>query len=320
MSSEGEETESAEGGKAVARVYPERGPIETVEQKLDNRPSDTRSRWNHPVPLLVDTIVPFAPDGHVDLGAVRAHTLWLLANGVDGLVPGATEFLHVDRREKERLLEVVTDAAPGRTILFPVWDPSPAYILKLGRLAADRGVTGLLLPPPLLLPVPEVALVDWYRSVAQHLTVPLYAWHHPRFGNPLTPRLLGLLATETGVAGFLDASGDLHRLHRVADAWPGQGWASLDEELSASDLDSLSVSRTLAGGVSRIANAWPELVRRVWMEGATDLRDALVRRVVTVERAGGAAALKRALGLGSRLPLAGVDATEFARLPASSFR
>jgi len=171
-----------------------------------------------------------------------------------------------------------------------------------------------------MLPVPEGALVDWYRSVAQHLTLPLYAWHHPRFGNPLTPRLLALLASETSVAGFLDASGDIHRLHRVADAWPGQGWASLDEDLSASDIDSLAASRTLAGGVSRIANAWPELVRSVWVEGATDLRDALVRRVVTLARAGGPAALKLALGLGSRLPLAGVDPTEFARLPPSAFR
>ncbi|MDP2313893.1 MAG: dihydrodipicolinate synthase family protein [Pseudomonadota bacterium] len=272
------------------------------------------------MPLLVDTIIPFAADGHVDLGAVRAHALWLFAHGVDGLLPGATEFLHVDRKEKERILEVVTDVAAGRTILFPIWDPSPAYVLKLGRTAAERGATGLLLPPPLLLPVPEDSLVDWYRSVAQHLALPLYAWHHPRFGNPLTPRLLVRLATETKVAGFLDASGDLHRLRRAIEAWPGRGFATLEDGLAAPEIRALAAVPGLAGGVSRLANAWPELVRRAWVEGADELWDAVVRRAAAVDRAGGTAALKRALGVGSRLPLAGVDAAELARLPASTFR
>ncbi len=291
-----------------------------VNPKLRCCPTDTRTRRIHPVPLLVDTIVPFAPDGHVDLGAVRAHTLWLLAHGVDGLVPGATEFLHIDRKEKERILEVVTDVAAGRTLLIPIWDPSPAYVLKLGRMAAERGASGVVLPPPLLHPVPEDSLVDWFRSVAQHLTLPLYAWHHPRFGNPLTPRLLGRLAAETQVAGFIDASGDLHRLRRVVGAWPDRAWAALDEGLSAPELTALAGLPQLAGGISRLANAWPELVRRAWIEGAEEVGDALVRRAAAVERAGGTAALKRTLGLGSRLPLAGVDPAEFARLPASTFR
>ncbi|MDP2310144.1 MAG: dihydrodipicolinate synthase family protein [Pseudomonadota bacterium] len=276
------------------------------------------------MPLLVDTIIPFAPDGHVDLGAIRAHALWLFAQGVDGLVPGGAEFLHVDRKEKERILEVVTDVAGGRTLLVPIWDPSPAYVLKLGRLAAERGATGVLLPPPLLLPAPEDALVDWYRSVALHLTLPLYAWHHPRFGNALTPRLLQRLTTETKVAGVLDASGDLHRLRRIVAAWPGCVWASVDEVVSASELHALTTLPGLAGGVSRLANAWPELVRRAWghdtLAGDDELCDAVIHRGSAVERAGSAAALKRALGVGSRLPLTGVDEAEFARLPVSSFR
>lgn len=276
------------------------------------------------VPLLVDSIIPFAPDGHVDLTAIREHLLWLFAQGVDGVVPGGVEFLHVDRKEKERILEVVADVAVGHTVLVPIWDPSPAYVLKLARLAAERGVTGCVLPPPLLVTVTEDALVDWYWSVAQHLTLPLYAWHHPRFGNALTPRLLARLAAETKVAGVLDASGDLHRLRRLVTTWPARVWAAVDEGFDAPELQALAALPGLAGGVSRLANAWPELVRRAWsndtLQGAHELCDAVVRRSAAVERAGGPAALKRTLGLGSRLPLAGVDTAEFARLPASTFR
>ncbi len=272
------------------------------------------------MPLLADTIVPFAADGHVDVGAARAHALWLCANGVDGIVVGAGEILHVDRKEKERLLEVVVDAARGRTVIFPIWDPSPAYVLKLGRAAAERGATAVLLPTPLLLPVSEDAAVDWFRSVSEHVSLPVLAWHHPRFGNPLTPRLAARLRAETKVAGWLDASGDAHRIRRSAEAWPGVGWAVIDDGLPGAELDAVAALAPLAGGVSRLANAWPELVRRAWLDREPGLAEAVAYRAAAVDRAGGLAALKRVLGVGARLPVAGVDAPEADKLPVSTFR
>jgi dihydrodipicolinate synthase/N-acetylneuraminate lyase len=272
------------------------------------------------VALLVDSILPFATDGHIDPGAVRAHTLWLIANGMDGLVIGAGEIMHAERRERERVLDVVADTARGRTVLFPIWDPSPAYVVKLGRLAGERGIAGALLPPPMHVPVSEDALVDWYRSVGDHVPAPILAWHHPRFGNALTPRVLARLQGETKIAGWFDSSGDAHRVRRLVDAWPGRGWAAIDEGMTVADVESLAGLTGLAGGVSRVANAWPELARRAWRDREEGLADALVRRALAVDRAGGVAALKRSVAVGARVPLAMVDQTEFDKLPPSTYR
>lgn len=271
------------------------------------------------VPLIVDSIVPFAADGTVDLGAARAHALWLRANGVDGVAIAASELLHVDRKEKERLVEVVADVMRGLRVFVPVWDPSPAYALKLARVAADRGATDALLPAPLLVPLGEEALLDWFRSFATHVPVRAHAWSDPRFGNTVSPRLLGRLRAESAVAGWLDASGDVHRIRRLAEVWPDVGLVQLDG-LSAADLAALAGAPGLAGGVSRLANAWPDLVRRTWVAREPGLAEALVRRGAAVERAGGIPALKHALRVGVRLPVAGVDVAEAEKLPTTGFQ
>jgi dihydrodipicolinate synthase/N-acetylneuraminate lyase len=296
------------------------GAVAGVNVFLGRAPTDTRSARIHPLPLLVDTVVPFSAEGQVDLGAVRAHTLWLLGHGVDGFAPGASDFLAVDRREKERILEVVADAAPGRPLFPVIWDPSPAWSVRFARQAQELGATAVLLPPPLLFPVREDAVIAWYRALALAVPLPLVAWLHPRFGNAFGPQLCTRLLAETTVAGWLDATGDVHRLRRLATAHPFRAWVAIDEGLSAHDLADLASTPMLAGGVSRVANAWPELVRKAWNEGAPSLLEAVVHRAAVLQRAGGADALRHLLGLRGRFATEGVDSHELVHLPAAGFR
>jgi dihydrodipicolinate synthase/N-acetylneuraminate lyase len=268
----------------------------------------------------VDTVVPYGPDGRVDLGAARAHALWLLAHDVDGFAPAATEFLHVDRREREKLFEVYGDVAPGRPILACIWDPSPARCVRLAQHAADHGATLALLPPPLTLSVRDDVIVEWYRTIGAAIPLPLLAWSHPGFQNPLPAPLAGRLADEAQVAGWLDASGDLHHLRRLAAGHTSRTWVDLDEGFTAEDLVELPRIEGLAGGVSQVANAWPELVRRAWVDGGPEPTETLARRGRAVRRAGGPAALRRLLGMHSRVPLAGVDEGELGKMPGSGFR
>ncbi len=268
--------------------------------------------------LLVDTIVPFGPDGHVDIGAARAHLLWLLSHRIDGVALACTEFLHLDRKEKEKLLELAADMSRGRTLLFPIWDSTPGYVARLGKAAAAAGAVALL-PPPIHVAVSEDALFEWFASVATHVGGRVLAWHDPRFNNPLGERLLARLAAETTISGWLDGSADLHRLRRQASAWPNAGWVGLDEGYTATELDQLSQVQELAGATCRLANAWPDLVSRAWNRTEPTLFDAMAHRNALVDRAGGVAALKRHLGVGSRLPLIASGNADFDRLPPTGF-
>ncbi len=59
----------------------------------------------------------------------------------------------------------------------------------------------------------------------------------------------------------------------------------------------------LAGFVSAIANVWPAFCLRLFREGETELRDALLDRVTAVRHAGGLRALKSLMRMGCRAPL-----------------
>ena len=237
------------------------------------------------MPLLVDTLVPFGADGLVDGVSLKAHLRRLLAAGIDGFAPGVSELVHLDRRERERMLEVVTEVAEGRPVIFPIWDPSPAHSLRLGRLCAERGLAALL-PPPILERVGDEGVVEWYRAISEHVPR-LHAWHDPRFENPLSPTVLERLTTATSVAGWLDTSRDPHRLRRLAATWPGRTWVGLGPGLSAGDLRALRSAEGFAGAVSRTANAWPDLARGAWIVGDTASAEALARReAAQIERYG----------------------------------
>jgi 4-hydroxy-tetrahydrodipicolinate synthase len=262
--------------------------------------------------LVCDSVLPFDTSGRLDTAALRAHVLWLRAHGVTGLAPGLSESFALDTREREDVLRTVRDAAPDATLLAPIWHPSAARVLKLAALAAELGATAVVIPPAVLCRVPEASVGEWFRTLARRITLPILAWHDPRFDNPLAPALCASLLAN-GISGVLDASGDHFRVQRLAAAHTGAVWAAGDGV--ARHHDTLG----LAGVVSRVANAYPELAARLYLEHDTTVLDAVTQRARLLARAGGVPALKRLLCMNARLPLVGVEDEAFVRLPQSSF-
>lgn len=264
--------------------------------------------------LLCDHIVPFTPQGRLDLTGLRALLLWQQASGVEGFVTCAAELLFLDHREKEQVIEVVADTCPGGPVLVCAWDPSPGRALRLGEHAAAHGARALVVPPPLLEPVADDAIVEWYRAFARNQPLPVLAWHSPRFGNDITPAIARRLQDEAGVAGLVDASEDLFRVRRAANARPDAVWAFADDAAGVEGLAGL------AGVISRIANCYPQLAARHFKLREPDVADAVPLRARMIQRAGGLPAMKRLLGLHARLPVVGVDEAELSRLPPVAFR
>jgi 4-hydroxy-tetrahydrodipicolinate synthase len=251
-------------------------------------------------PLFVSLVTPHDAQGKVDLPRLRAHVLWLAAQGVDGFVATATagELPYLTDREKEAIHRTVLDAAGGREVFVCTWDPSPATVAWLTGAARDAGAAGIVLPPPLYYDLDDDALEDWFTSMASDGATPLLAYHHPGFVRAtLSAALLERLHASGVLDGIFDASEDAWRLQRTARARPGFVLAGGDRVLAAvRDLP-------LRGIVSELANAWPSLCLRAWREGDVDLGDALLDRVSRVRRAGGARAIKSLLRMKGRRPL-----------------
>jgi len=264
------------------------------------------------VDLIVATLTPFTRAGRVDTDALRDHVAFLLAHGVDGLAPTGTsgEFLYLNPKEKLLIHRTVLEVAGAAKVIPCVWDPDVRVVAELAARAQASGAAAIFLPPPLYHPVPEAAIVAWYDGVRQAADLPVLAYHHPRVSNPIQLELLGQLL-EGGIAGMKDSSGDFFRLRRLTRAFPGKVWGGGDELLG--QVGSLGAS--MPGFISRFANLWPTLARRLLDQPTDQDRAELRRRIGLLSDAGGLPAMKHHLGFGHRAPLDWFDPGPLADLP-----
>src|SRR5690242_8890463 len=96
-------------------------------------------------------ITPFAPDGSVDVGALRELVDWQIAQGIHGLIPlGSTgEFLSLSDAEKELVADTVIKQAAQRVpVLIGTGAEDTREVVRLSRRAETLGADGVLIIPP----------------------------------------------------------------------------------------------------------------------------------------------------------------------------
>lgn len=263
------------------------------------------------------TLTPFDARGRVDLGRLRAHVLWLTAQGVDGFVPTGMsgELLYLGEREREAIHRVVLDAALGRPVYPCVWDPSPTTTAYLTDAAREQGATGIILPSPLLYSLPGELVARWYRDMSQQAQLPVLALHDPVHGSAgLDADLYSELLGDGVLAGLQNDTSDVFSLQRLARRDPGTVYAGDDRVLA----DARHIPE-LAGVVSTAANAWPSLCLRIYRKGESQLEEAHRSRLAALRAAGDLRALKAILGMGCRAPLSCPPDEALEGLPASEF-
>lgn len=251
--------------------------------------------------FFVATVTPFDSRGRVDLARLRAHVLWLIAQGVDGFVPTGTtgEFLYLTDREREAIHRTVLDTARGRPVYPCTWDPSPTTTKFLTEAAREQGASGVLIPPPLYYPLPDTLTESWYRSMRDACDLPLLAYHNPKYiPSHISADLYMRLRRDEVIVGLKDSSADIYRLQRVCDGDPGAVFAGGDRILGK-----VPKIRTCGGFISGIGNVWPSFCLRVFRKGEAQLEEALLDRVARLSRAGGLRAMKSLLRMGCRAPL-----------------
>jgi len=249
------------------------------------------------VPFVVALLTPFDGRGRVDLARLRAHALWLQTQGAEGFVATGWcgEFLYLSDREREAIHRTVLESAMGKPVYPCTWDPSPSTSTFLTEAAMQQGAKAVLMPPPLLHPLDDDAIMRWYEAVAR--SAPVLALHHPGAGTELRLPLVARLLEAGLIEGIVDASGDPWRVARLAQAHPERVWCADDGVLAQA-----RSMPGLAGAVSEVANVWPAFTRRLW-DGDDQLDAAMLERHVRLQRSGGLRAMKSLVGLGCRSPM-----------------
>lgn len=265
--------------------------------------------------LIAATLTPFNHLGKLDLDLLRQHIVWLRECGIQGFAPTGTtgEFLYLSWEERRAVHQAVIEAARGVRVIPCVWDPQPQQAIALAQHAADNGADAVFLPPPLFHVVEESVILRWYEALVKEVSIPVWAYHHPRTHNPISASLFAQLL-ELGVQGLKDSSGVPARVHSLCQAHPGQVWVG-----GESMLPRLEVMSGAAGHISRLANLYPRLALRVLKEGIGSAANRYLSLDKQLAKRGGLPAVKTALGMGCRLPIVTQPDMDLSDVPSPGF-
>jgi len=164
-------------------------------------------------PYLVS---PIKADGKVDDKVLARLCDDLIKAGVHGLTPlGSTgEFAYLDRAQKERIVEVVVEAAAGRVpVVAGVAATTTAEAQSQARAMERLKVDGILAVLEAYFPLPDSGVVDYFAAIAKSVSLPVVLYTNPSFQRAdLSVPAIEKLAAIDNIVGLKDASNNTGRL------------------------------------------------------------------------------------------------------------
>jgi dihydrodipicolinate synthase/N-acetylneuraminate lyase len=118
---------------------------------------------------------PFLDDDSIDSASLRREIDFAFATGVDGLGTGmVSEILRLTTDERIALTQQIVELAAGRGPVFAaVGAESIQQALVYAKAAEAAGCDGIMAVPPITTRLPEAALLDYFRALAEGVNLTL---------------------------------------------------------------------------------------------------------------------------------------------------
>lgn len=186
--------------------------------------------------ILPAMVTPMKADGSVDEDGLVRLTERLIRAGNGGLIPlGSTgEFNTMTNAERRRVTEIVIKTTAGRVPVMPsTGATSTREAIELSQHAQEAGASGVMVIQPFYEPLTFKTIVEFYRSVAASIDIPIILYQLPVATNvKLTPAQIGELAQIDGVDWIKDSSADAVALTEMIQRYGDKigimnGWDTL---------------------------------------------------------------------------------------------
>ena len=217
--------------------------------------------------VIVPIITPIDEDERIDEAKMRAQTDYVISGGLHGiLLYGSNgEFYVVEEDEMKRGLLITLDQVRGRVpVYFGIGAISTKKCVRLARMAAECGASGISVLQPMFLKPTEEELYRHFKAIADAVPeTPVLIYNNPgRVGYTLSGNLVEKLAHEVpNIVGMKDTSGDMTqtaefiRRNRDVDF---KVFGGKDTLLYA------SLCHGAVGGVCTAGNFMPELITDIY--------------------------------------------------------
>jgi dihydrodipicolinate synthase/N-acetylneuraminate lyase len=215
--------------------------------------------------LICPMLTPFDEHDHINKKAVKELVDYLIASGVDGLLPAGTtgEGFLMTTEERMRLAEIVVESAGGRAaVIIHTGCITTAETVMLTEHAQKIGADGASIITPYFYTLDEQELFEHYTAVARAVPgFPLSLYSFP--GNAkqeITPNLLiNIRQAAPQYVAIKLSSIDLIRFQEYVQA----GGDEFNPLCGADALALPALSVGSRGQVSGNSNVFPEVFRRL---------------------------------------------------------
>ena len=215
--------------------------------------------------IIPPLTTPFTEGGDVYEEGLRRLVEFQVEKGSHGLficgTYGSGPIMTVEERKKVH--EVVVDQVKGRVMVVAhVGTTSTAQSIELARHAESVGADYVASISPYYHRHDERAVVEFFRTLAEAVDIPLYVYNNPKAsGVTITPSFLHHLA-DVGVQGIKDSGFSFIELTHFMLAMEDRPDFRFIVGTEALALPAFMVGAK--GSVAGLANAFPELVVRLW--------------------------------------------------------
>ena len=215
--------------------------------------------------IIPPLTTPFTVNGNVYEAGLRRLVEFQVEKGVHGLficgTYGSGPIMTTEQRKKVH--EIVVDQTKGRiTVIAHVGTTSTAQSIELARQAEAVGADYVASVSPYYHRHDERAVVQYFRALAKAVDLPVYVYNNPKAsGVTITPSFLHHLA-EVGIRGIKDSGFSFIELTHFMLALEDKPDFRFIVGTEALVLPALLVGAK--GCVSGLANAFPELMVKLW--------------------------------------------------------
>lgn len=173
--------------------------------------------------LMTAMVTPFKPEGGIDYDVAQRLAVHLTEHGSDGVVVFGTtgEAPSLSDDEKITLLRAVREAIPDRMVVAGTGTNSTHHSQVLSCRAAEHGADAVLAVVPYYNKPSQDGMFEHFRAIAQASGLPVIMYNiSGRTGTNMTAATTLRCASETGIVGVKEASGDLDQMGMVCAGKP----------------------------------------------------------------------------------------------------
>jgi 4-hydroxy-tetrahydrodipicolinate synthase len=228
--------------------------------------------------VIPPVVSPRTADGQFDPAAMLRVIEHLLAGGVHGIFALGTtgEGPSLSYRNRYQIVDRTCEVTAGRVpVLVCITDTCLSESLLLAHHAHASGAAAVVAAAPYYFDVPQNALTDWFRRIADESLLPLLLYNMPScVGTTLSLELVAELSEHPNVIGIKDSGGDLKYFQQLCVQFrkPGRFSVFMGPAEHLADAVALGGDGGVCGGANLLPAIYTGLYSAACSGDASEIR------------------------------------------------